>query len=495
MLSRAAAPILVPARMRGDDVVVLTQVPRPGPAHRSAVVAAAAVLVAAMVLAGGSAAEARASAAPCIVKGVRVADVLLGGLTREQATRVLGGFVSEVVMQPITLLWENESWQLDPADIGLEAHIAETVERAMAIGRTGSWLARWRERRAVATHGREVPLVVTVNEDLFRDIVFELTTEIDVPAENAGFSIAPDDTVRVRPAVIGRRLDTSGLGAAVKAALVRRTGRTVRLNVQPVVPQVTTEQLEAMSIKRCIGAYTTKFSPGNEARVHNIRAAAQAINGVLVAPGEVFSFNAAVGPRSKEAGYLEAPVVVEDELVPGVGGGICQVSSTLYNAVLLAGLDVVARANHSVAPTYVPVGRDATVAYDYIDFRFRNDGPGHVMMASHVGKDSVTVKVYGDAPADREVVIRTEVEEKIPPGVVRKEDMSLAPGQEVVEDDGAWGYVVSVYRIIKVGGVEKSRELVSRDRYRPRAKRILVGVGAPRAPDRETSATGREPNH
>ncbi|MGE5594354.1 MAG: VanW family protein [Betaproteobacteria bacterium] len=461
----------------------------------TAVTAAAAVVIAALVLAGGGVAQAGASAPPRIVDGVRVADIPLGGLTRDEASRVLARFASEVVARPITLLWEDESWQLNPSDIGVETHVPETVERAMAVGRTGSWLARWRERRAVAAYGREVPLIVTVNEDLFRDIVFELAAEIDRPAENAGFTIAPDDTVSVRPSVNGRRLDASGLGAAIKAVLTQRTGRTVRLSVEPVVPQVTTEQLEAMDIKRCIGAYTTKFNPADQARVHNIRAAADAINGVLVAPGEVFSFNTVVGPRSKEAGYLEAPVVVEDELVPGVGGGICQVSTTLYNAVLLAGLDIVARANHSVAPAYVPVGRDATVAYDYIDLRFRNDSPNHVMLASQVGKDSVTVKVYGDAPSDRKVVIETEIEERIPPGVVRREDMSLAAGQEVTEDEGAWGYVVSVYRIIKVNGVEKCKELLSRDRYRPRARRILVGVGAPRAPDKEACATGREPNH
>ncbi|MCR4402465.1 MAG: VanW family protein [Firmicutes bacterium] len=458
-------------------------------------VSAAVALVVVTLLTGTSLAYARDLAASPIAKGVSVADIPLGGLTREEATRALTRFVSDVVTLPITLVWEDQSWQLNPSDIGVEVDIPATVDRAMAIGRTGSWLARWRERRTVAASGRKIPLVTTVDEYLFRDILFELAAEIDVPAENAGFSIAPDDTVRIKPSVVGRRLDTSRLGAAIRDALLQREGRQVRLIVEPVAPQVTTEQLEAMRIKRCIGAYTTRFAPDDEARTHNIRSAAQAINGVLVAPGEVFSFNAAVGPRSKDTGYLEAPVVIEDELVPGVGGGICQVSSTLYNAVLLAGLEVVARANHSVAPAYVPVGRDATVAYDYIDFRFRNDAPGHVMVMSHVGRDSVTVKIYGDAPPDREVLIRTDIEEKLPPSVVRKEDPALAAGDEIVDDEGSWGYVVSVYRIIRIGGVEKAKELLSRDRYRPRARRVLVGSGAPRAPDLKASAIGREPNH
>ncbi len=450
--------------------------------------AAVGLLVAAAVaVTGGRVQEALHSApqqaGPRIFEGVEAGGVELGGMTAEQAHEALRALVADVVMQPVVLVCEEISWLLDPADIDLQVRTTETVARALAVGRVGSWLTRWKDRRLARNLGRSVPLVVTVDEDRFRDLVFELATEIDMPAENAGLIVDDDDTVRVRPAVTGRRLETAGLGGSIRAALTRRLDRIVHLEAQPIAPAVSTEEIESMGIRRCIASYSTRFDVGNEARTHNIRAASTAINGVLVAPGEVFSFNAAVGPRNEEAGYLEAPVVVEDDLVPGVGGGICQVSSTLYNAVLLANLEVVARANHSVAPSYVPAGRDATVAYDYIDFRFRNDGQSYVMLVSDVSGGNVVVKIYGDAPPDREVLVSTEVQEKIPPGIVRKEDPALAPGEEVVDDEGSWGYSVSVHRIVKIADVEVERESVSKDRYRPRAKRVRIGPDQPRAPD------------
>ena len=232
----------------------------------------------------------------------------------------------------------------------------------------------------------------------FRDFVFALMTDIYVAPEDAAFVINPDDTVSVRPSNTGRYLDPEDLGNHIKEVALKRTDRTVVLNVKPMVPALTTEQANAMNIRECIGRFSTNFNPENKPRVHNIREAARAIDGVILGPGETFSFNEIVGPRSAEAGYLEAPVMVDDDLVPGIGGGICQVSSTLYNAVLLANLSIVARSNHSMLPSYIQAGRDAAVAYDYMDFKFRNDGSSHILVKLIVADNSITAKVYGYAP-------------------------------------------------------------------------------------------------
>ncbi len=428
-----------------------------------------------------------------ILAGVTVAGLDLEGMTDAQAEQALASFAADVVMQPVVLEHEQESWVLDPAEIGVHVLVRETVARALAVGRVGSLLRMWLERRAIATAGCEVPLLLEVDESRLRDYLVELASDIDVPAENAGLVINEDGTVTTRPAVVGRRLDLSELGRELREALVRRRDRRVMLRVETVEPSVSTEQVEAMRIRRRVASFATSFDPKSEARTHNIRAAAYAINGVLVAPGEEFSFNEAVGPRSEQLGYLEAPVVLEGDLVPGVGGGVCQVSSTLYNAVLLANLTVVARTNHSLVPAYVPAGRDATVAYDYIDFRFRNDGPGYVMLACDVGSSTLAISVYGDAPPDREVVIATKVHERIPPTVIRREDPSLPPGEEVVDDEGAWGCVVDVYRIVKSSGAVIATELISRDRYRARAKRVRVGADLVTTQKAAPGAAGARP--
>jgi len=416
------------------------------------------------------------SAEPEIFGNVWVEEIDLSSMTRSQAEEALHRYIDEVISQQIVLAFGDEAWQLDPADIGLSVFVGEIVERALAVGRTGNWLERLKFRILRSRERVNIPLIMSVDEGRFRDFVFALMTDIYVAPEDAAFVINPDDTVSVRPSNTGRYLDPEDLGNHIKEVALKRTDRTVVLNVKPMVPALTTEQANAMNIRECIGRFSTNFNPENKPRVHNIREAARAIDGVILGPGETFSFNEIVGPRSAEAGYLEAPVMVDDDLVPGIGGGICQVSSTLYNAVLLANLSIVARSNHSMLPSYIQAGRDAAVAYDYMDFKFRNDGSSHILVKLIVADNSITAKVYGYAPDGYHVSIVASVDEKIPPGTVTVEDPSLAPGDEVVDDEGAWGYVVTVYRVITKDGVELSRERVSKDRYRARPKRILVGV-------------------
>jgi vancomycin resistance protein YoaR len=416
------------------------------------------------------------SAEPEIFGDVWVEEIDLSSMTRSQAEEALHRYIDEVISQQIVLAFGDEAWQLDPADIGLSVFVGEIVERALAVGRTGNWLERLKFRILRPRERVNIPLIMSVDEGRFRDFVFALMTDIYVAPEDAAFVINPDDTVSVRPSNTGRYLDPEDLGNHIKEVALKRTDRTVVLNVKPMVPALTTEQANAMNIRECIGRFSTNFNPENKPRVHNIREAARAIDGVILGPGETFSFNEIVGPRSAEAGYLEAPVMVDDDLVPGIGGGICQVSSTLYNAVLLANLSIVARSNHSMLPSYIQAGRDAAVAYDYMDFKFRNDGSSHILVKLIVADNSITAKVYGYAPDGYHVSIVASVDERIPPGTVTVEDPSLAPGDEVVDDEGAWGYVVTVYRVITKDGVELSRERVSKDRYRARPKRILVGV-------------------
>ncbi len=415
---------------------------------------------------------------PIILERVLIEDVELSGMTRSEAEEALYQYVDEVILQPLLLVSGDETWQLDPIDIGLHVFVPETVERALAVGRTGSWLERLRFRRLSSNEIVNIPLTMSVDEDLFKDFVFDLMTEIHISAKDAAFVINEDDTVSISPSRIGRYLDPSDFGKRVREVISKRYDRTLVLNAHPIMPSLTTEQADAMGIRECISKFSTNFNPGNKSRVHNIREAANAINDTILGPGEIFSFNKTVGPRSTETGYLEAPVMVGDDLVPGVGGGICQVSSTLYNAILLSNQSVVVRVNHSMAPAYVPAGRDATVAYDYIDFSFRNDGSSHILIRFLVTKDAIISKIYGHAPIGQKVSIVTTIDEKIPPGVIKKEDPLLAPGKEVVEDEGAWGYVVTVYRVIEQDGVEQFRELISKDRYRPRSKRVKVGISS-----------------
>jgi len=185
------------------------------------------------------------------------------------------------------------------------------------------------------------------------------------------------------------------------------------LKVQTLRPGLSTEEAQALGIQEVVAEYRTRLV-NIPSRTHNIALTARLLRGRLIRTGEVFSFNRAVGPRTRARGFLPAPVILRDEFVPGDGGGVCQVSSTLFNAALLADLKVLSRTPHSLPVAYLPVGRDATVVYGAIDLRFRNDGPPLLLWAEVRGQQLV-VRFYGRRVPGRTVEIVVTDVERLPP--------------------------------------------------------------------------------
>lgn len=230
-------------------------------------------------------------------------------------------------------------------------------------------------------------------------------------------------------------------------------------------------QAKAMEFPVLISTYTTQFDIYPAARVKNIRLAARALDGLIVGSGEVFSFNAATGPRSRESGYREAMIVVKGTFIPGVGGGVCQVASTLYNAVLRAGLPVAERHPHSRPVPYVPLGTDATVGRDGLDLRFRNNLAVPVKIITCVGKDYVTISLYGPPGHYRLAGVFSVVEEILPPPARVLWDRRIPRGKHFLEQQGQCGYRVVVLRD------EGTPRVISRDVYSPVPQVIRAGTG------------------
>ena len=188
-----------------------------------------------------------------------------------------------------------------------------------------------------------------------------LTKSIGDQPQNARLVIDDRDQISIIPG-------KPGLTADLESSFVdlfsfnKPFTATVELQFREKEPEVTTEDVQAMGINGLLATYSTSFDASNINRSHNIAVASKALNNSLIKPGEVFSFNVKVGPRTAKRGYREAIIIEANEFVPGLGGGVCQVSTTLYNAVLLAGLEIVERSNHSLAIAYAPLGRDAAVS-------------------------------------------------------------------------------------------------------------------------------------
>ena len=198
----------------------------------------------------------------------------------------------------------------------------------------------------------------------------------------------------------------------------------------------------------------------------------------MMKPGDVFDYGEIIRLTERETGYREAPVILNGKLTPGIGGGICQVSSTLYNAVLRAGLEIVERRSHSLPVSYLPKGQDATYAEGYINFRFRNTSGKHLIIQSVVRDGLLTVKLFGTLPKNVRYEIRSQTIRTLPPEEETKSSPLLAPGQRIQLMPGRNGYIVDTYRIKYVNGVFQSRVRLSRDTYKSQPSVVEVGPSA-----------------
>jgi vancomycin resistance protein YoaR len=210
----------------------------------------------------------------------------------------------------------------------------------------------------------------------------------------------------------------------------------------------------------------TSYVKGTASRLNNISIAAGRINGTLLRPGEIFSYNKVVGPRDEDSGYRVAPILINGRHDKGVAGGICQTSGTLFNAVLWSGLKIVHRENHSTPIGYLKTGLDATVCYGSIDFQFQNDTSAPVYMAAGVHGRSLTFTLYGKSVPGRSISLVRGAMSSQPNRAQIQSDPSKPAGYRKVVEKGASGYHVTWYRVFKENGEETRRDSFS-SHYRP----------------------------
>lgn len=414
-----------------------------------------------------------------ICRGVSIGGFDVGDMTVPEARGSLQEHVRQLQTEPIILGLGTEQWRVNPADVGTAIELESALGAARMVGHTGSLVRRLSERSAARKSGVDIPWIVSVDEQALRDLVFDMARVVSIDPKDATLIITAEDEVIIEPSMDGRKLDVKRLIYDLRSATLLGTARYVAMPVDVVTANVTTAELEAKGIRRLISKYSTKFNAANYKRTQNIRLGVQKLDGLVLAPGAELSFNDVVGPRVPERGFMEADIIFNSELVPGIGGGICQVSSTLYNAALLALMEVASRVNHSLPSSYVPLGRDATVSYGSIDLKVRNTTKHHVLIRCFVSGNTVTFKIFGDIPDDMDVSIRTEVLERIEPNTIEQMDPTIPTGARVVVEKGSPGYRVAVERVVKVDGAVVSTELISRDRYKPQSAVVRVGTGAP----------------
>lgn len=400
----------------------------------------------------------------------------MAGLTEQEAKAKLTLLQNSYLSSPVELaLGGNKRWRVPRRELGFQLEIKEAVSCAFSVGRSGPVWKRLHDIWEAYHGGIVIPIRVSVDRSKARSVLSRLLKEAIDPPVDAALVITDSDKVIVKPGKPGQVLDYQ----ATLDDLSRFEppfGDEISLKLRQVEPKVRTEDILAMKINGLLASYTTYFDVSNVNRTYNINVAADALDNIVLKPGEIFSFNRVVGPRSKEAGYKEALVIVQDQFTPGIGGGVCQVSSTLYNAALLAGLEIVERTNHSLPVTYVPFGRDATVAYGGCDLKFRNNTSGCLCIRTHVSGGALTVKIFGNVAEKKNISLESVVDQVLEPKVIKKEDPNLYVGKIVEERKGVKGYRVRVFSYLREADGQVIKRLVSNDLYKPVDQIIRVGT-------------------
>ncbi len=373
----------------------------------------------------------------------------------------------------------GHSWSSDAVSLGLAVDLRKMAGLALGSGRerTLTVFDALAGLLRCSARGATVAPAVALDHDRLAAVLGEIGLAVNVLPTNA--SLDPGSG-RVREGHSGRLLEPAATEEAIGRAVMRQVSApswTVPLcfAITPACGDV----VRLASLDRSLlGAYTTSFSASEKGRSWNIALAAARLDGTVIEPGDTVSFNGLVGAREPEAGFREAPEIVNNELVPGFGGGVCQVASTLFNAALFADLDVVERYHHSRPLSYVGLGRDATVSYPNLDLVVRNSRAFPVILTAWVRGGQLTVSFWGRRTISTEVRIWAEEVNSVPARCLVEVVPDLPPGTVREARPPFDGRDVRLWRQVYQGGRAVRTELIWVDHYEPITGLVQLGPGA-----------------
>ena len=328
-----------------------------------------------------------------ISMGVQSMGTSLSGMTKEDAQRFFEKKAKQHIGEKkIPLIYGEQEWQIAPEEINLQPKIEEAVENAYAVGRGKGPLQNMAEQLRCAIVGKNIDFTAKYDTEALANKLNSVAHAINAQPQNASVQIQPNGSIKKIPCKIGKQLDTASIASDMEPKLKSmQLPHEIVLQPTEIPPFLLDEDIA--SINSILASYTTTFYPGF--RGDNIILASSRLDNVLVKSGASFSFNTAVGERTAAAGYKNAPVIIDGNIEDGIGGGVCQVSSTLYNAILLAGLTPTARTPHYYPSSYCPPGLDATVVDNLIDFQFKNQYPHNIYLCAHASSNAITIYVLG----------------------------------------------------------------------------------------------------
>lgn len=409
-----------------------------------------------------------------IAKNVIVSGINIGGMNKEAAIKELE---RQDKFKNITLTFQDGKWVIPQSEIDLKINFEKTVDNAFAYNKGNGYFTNiGRTLKADLGNKSEIALSMTYDKNSLEKKLQSIKEELDTPIRNATLNFINDKVEVVK--------DKPGKDMNVEASLnkiednLEKNDFDTELVVKLSKAAFTAKDLEG--IDSLLGEYSTTFG-GMASRDYNIKKSVVDSSGVLLKPGEEYSFNGITGEKTLSNGYKNAPVIESGKLVLGTGGGVCQTSSTIFNAALLSGMEITSRRNHTIPSDYVDLGRDATVVDGEHgqDFRFKNPFKHSVYVKNYYAGNQIGSQIYGSKEDKQNIKIATEMLGSFGGGNKTVNDPTLPVGKKVVEKYARPGYNVATYRIYKDenGNILKT-EKVATSTYPAQTGIVRVGAAA-----------------
>lgn len=421
----------------------------------------------------------RAQEDDVIKDGIYIGNVNVSGMTREEAEETVANYVEALGKLELTLMAaQNKEVVVKVEELGIFWENSEVIQEALEMGSTGNVIERYKIIKDLEHDNLEYPLELGFDAQAISDVLTAKCAVYDVARVDSSLELVDGEFV-ITEGHTGYSVDVETSIDKINDYLKEWDYQSaeIALDIVEDVHRGTLEELQ--QVKDVLGTFTTSYKTSGTSRSANVKNGTELINGVLLYPGDEFSALAEVTPFTEANGYYPAGSYLNGQVVDSLGGGICQVTTTLYNAVLLAELEISQRFNHSMTVSYVPLAMDAAIAESAgKDFKFVNNTDAPVYIEGYIKNKTVTFNIYGKETRDegREISFETEVRETISPSPdIITADAGRAIGY-VSSSSGYTGYKTTLWKIVKENGVQISRTQVNTSNYKMVQRTAVVGV-------------------
>lgn len=423
----------------------------------------------------------RVFALETIYPGVTINGVNVSGKTKDEAFEILNEqFERKIDEQKIIIKNGDRQWEINFPDVDAKYNVADAVDDAYDCGRSGEGKERYNEIKRIAAEGEALEMNYSYDGAKVDAELERVKNELNIEPQDSVLT-RENGTFTATEEKVGYTLDMDSAKRSVIEMLEGEEGGEFEAVVQETLPKLTRE--EALKATDLIGSFSTAYSggAGNAGRNENLRLGCLNINGTVLKPGDVFSANVGLGPQTLDAGYKMAAVYANGKVEQDVAGGVCQVTTTLYNAVIFSELEIVERHGHSLTVGYVPLGRDAAVAGTYKDLKFKNNTEYPVYIEMYLSNGNVVANIFGHEihnpgrKLEFETVYNGSIQK---PAEKVTKNPNLPEGQRVVKSAGKVGHSVSVYKNIYENGALESRKHFADTTYIATADEVEIGTGA-----------------